>query len=304
MYVPPVPGLPLEAIEVEGAGITLTGFATSTAESDRPLLLLLHGGGVNAHYFAATPDSVIELAAANGFPAIALNRPGYADSESLDGEEGSFARQAEVIDAAMGRLWETRGEERPGAVVFGHSIGAAVTIYLAARKPSWPLLGVSITGISISAPPFLVHAWASLPPGQRIEFVPGASGTIQLSTEPSKGEPSTSWQAATPSAEFVEVATKWPAECPGVSAEVSVPVQYAVGERDKLWVVGETTARDCAALFPNAPYVDAQVLPDVGHAVEHGGVLGRSHQLRQLSFALRCTGSARPGTRFRRRGPI
>ncbi len=299
--------MPLEPIEARGAGVTLTGFAGPSARSDTALLLLLHGGGVNAHYFAAADDSVVDLAAANGFSAIALNRPGYADSEPLDAEQASFARQAEVIDAAMGKLWKTRGGDRPGVVVFGHSIGAAVTIYLAARKPSWPLLGISLTGISASVPPFLVHVWESLPPGQRIAFTPEASGTIQLASLPADSEssmsPLTPWQAATPSTDLVEVATRWPANCPGITAEVTVPVQYAVGERDKLWVVGETTARDCAALFANAPYVDAQLLPGVGHAVEHEGALGRSHRLRQLSFALRCTGPPQPGTRLRRREP-
>jgi pimeloyl-ACP methyl ester carboxylesterase len=278
--------LPLEPIDARGAGVTLTGFAGPSARSDTPLLLLLHGGGVNAHYFAASDDSVIDLAAANGFPTIALNRPGYAGNEPA-----SFARQAEIIDAAMEELWRKWGEGRPGALVFGHSIGAAVTVYLAARKPSWPLLGISLTGISAAVPPFLVHVWESLPVGRRIAFTPEASGTIQLTTAASEDEP------ATPSADLVEVATRWPSDFPGIAAQVTVPVQYAVGERDKLWVVTATTARDFAALFANAPYVDAQLLPGVGHAVEQEGALGRSHRLRQLSFALRCTGPAQPGAR-------
>jgi pimeloyl-ACP methyl ester carboxylesterase len=279
--MPPMP----EALEVIGAGITLTGFAVASALTDTPLLLLLHGGGVDAHYF----DPIVELAAANGFAVIALNRPGY-----IGGEPASFARQAEAIHAATGDLWRTRGEGRPGAVAFGHSIGAAVTIQLAARKPSWPLLGISLTGISTAVPPFVVDAWESLPAGERITFTPEATGTVHL------GGASSAAEVATPTADLVEIG-RWPVECPSVSAEVTVPVQYAVGERDKLWVVEETTARDFAALFPNAPYVDAQLLPGIGHAVEHEGVLGRSHGLRQLSFALRCTGPAQLGTERRAR---
>ena len=279
---------PLEAIKVEGPGVTLTGFAVATARTETPLLLLLHGGGVDAEYFRPT----VELAAAHGFAAIALNRPGYAGTEPA-----RFARQAEIVDAAMEDLWTQRGDRRPGALVFGHSIGAAVTVNLAARKPSWPLLGISLTGISASAPPFLVRVWEALPPADRIAFAPEASGTIQLASAASSTGP------GTPSADLVEVATRWPQDFPLVAAEVTVPVQYAVGERDKLWVVDETTAADVAALFAIAPYVDAQVLPGVGHAIEHEEVLGRSHQLRQLSFALRCTGPPRPGTRPRRRDP-
>jgi pimeloyl-ACP methyl ester carboxylesterase len=279
LYVRCVPAT-VEAIEVSGAGVTLTGFATAGSRGDTPLLLLLHGGAVDAHYF----DPVVELVAANGFATVALNRPGYAGSEPA-----SFARQAEVLDAAMGDLWLTREETRPGAVVFAHSIGAAVTIYLAARKPSWPLLGISLTGISTAVPPFIVNMWESLPAGEWIAFAQEAAGTIQVAAASSAEEP------ATPTADLVEVACRWPSECPAVGAGVTVPVQYAVGERDRLWVVDETTAHEFAGLFPNAPYVDAEVLPGVGHAVEHDGTLGRSHVLRQLSFALRCTGPPKPG---------
>jgi pimeloyl-ACP methyl ester carboxylesterase len=280
MYVREVPPAP-EAIEVSGAGIRLTGFASAGLASDRPLLLLLHGGGVDAHYF----DPVVELATANGFPAIALNRPGYTDSGSA-----SFARQAEAIDAAMGELWRTWGDGRPGAVVLGHSIGGAVAVHLAARKLSWRLLGISITGISAAVPPFLVQVWESLTPGDRIAFTPEASGTIKLAG-------AAAHEPATPTDDLLEVAKAWPDDLPRLAAEVTIPLQYAVGERDKLWVVGEATPREFAALFANAPYVDAQLLPDVGHAVEHAGVLGRSHQLRQLSFALRCTGPPGPSRR-------
>jgi pimeloyl-ACP methyl ester carboxylesterase len=301
MNVRGVPGLPLEAIAVEAEGIALTGFATAGSASDTPMLLLLHGGGVNAHYFAAGENSAVEAAAANGFPTIALNRPGYADSQSLDREHATFSRQAEVLDVAMDTLWAHRSERRPGAVVFGHSIGAAVAVYLAARRPSWPLLGISITSITASAPPFLVDVWQSLPPGQHIEFVKEASGSFHPSAGASDRKGSTmsatAWQALTPSADLIEIATRWPEDCRRVSAEVRVPVQHAVGEWDKLWVVDEMTARDVAAMFANAPYVDAQVLPGVAHAVEHEG---RSHWLRQLSFALRCTGPPRLGMTTRR----
>jgi pimeloyl-ACP methyl ester carboxylesterase len=296
-------GLALEAIELNGAGVSVTAIASFTGRIDTPLLLLVHGGGANAHYFATPDNSVIDLAAANGFASVAINRPGYADSGELaDGIEG-FSRQAEVIDLAMGELWQTRGEGRPGVVVLAHSIGAAITVHLAARHPSWPLLGISITGITATPPPFLVDLWRSMPPGERIEFSPELHHTIHRS-EPgweAEADATATWREPTPTAELLEIATRWPEEVADIAAEVAVPVQYAVGEHEKLWVVGETTPADCARLFANAPYVDAHLLPGVGHTVEHEGTLGRSHQLRQLSFALRCTGPSKPGGRLRRR---
>jgi pimeloyl-ACP methyl ester carboxylesterase len=294
--------LALEEIELNEVGVRLTAIAIFRPLNDTPLLLLVHGGGANAHYFATPENSVIELAAANGFAAVAINRPGYASSGEVGGGEVGFARQAEVIDSAIDELWRTRGDGRPGVVVFGHSIGGAITVHLAARHPSWPLLGISITGITAMPPPFLVELWRTTPPGERIAFSPELHHAIHRD-EPGFGpesHPTASWREPTPSAELLEIATKWPTEFAGVAAEVAVPVQYAVGEREKLWVVSETTAADCARLFVNAPYVDAQLLPGVGHTIEHEGVPGRSHLLRQLSFALRCAGPPQPGTRRRR----
>ena len=53
--------------------------------------------------------------------------------------EVSFARNAEILDVAIERLRSEHGQRYPGLVVVGHSIGAAITIHLAARRPRWPL---------------------------------------------------------------------------------------------------------------------------------------------------------------------
>lgn len=298
--------MPLETIEVSGAGVVLTGIASFGGQRDLPLLLMLHGGGANAYYFAAGDPSVVDLAAANGFAAVAIDRPGYARSGDLVDGDAGFARQAEVIDAAVDELWQTRAEGRPGVVVLAHSIGGAIAVHLAARHPPWPLLGISITGITATPPPFLVDLWQSLAPGERVDFSPELHRTVHRGATPPEADPlqAAAWREPTPSAELLEIATRWPTEFAGLAAEVEVPIQYAVGEREKLWIVTETTAAECGDLFVRAPYVDAQLLPGVGHAVEHEGALGRSHRLRQLSFALRCTGPSQPGARRGGRGSV
>ena len=37
-------------------------------------------------------------------------------------------------------VWQQLGAGRPGIVLIGHSIGAAVAIHVATEKTSWPLL--------------------------------------------------------------------------------------------------------------------------------------------------------------------
>ena len=49
----------------------------------------------------------------NGFEVIALDRPGYGGSDALPDGEVTFARNAEVLDAAITQLWADTRREPP-----------------------------------------------------------------------------------------------------------------------------------------------------------------------------------------------
>ena len=126
------------------AGLRVTGIATGPGTPDTPLLVCLPGGSYTARYFDVPGFSLLDVAEANGFTAIALDRPGYGGSDPLPADERTFARNAEVLDQAIAGLWADYGPGHPGVVMISHSIGSAITVRIAAGQPAWPLLGITL----------------------------------------------------------------------------------------------------------------------------------------------------------------
>src|ERR1700722_7904215 len=146
------------------SGLRVTGIATGPGPPDTPLLVCLPGGSYTARYFDVPGFSLLDAAEANGFTAIALDRPGYGGSDPLPAHERTFARSAGVLDEAIAALWAEHGAGHPGVVVISHSIGSAITVHLAARQPAWPLLGIALHGGNTVSPDQGVWAWPSVRP--------------------------------------------------------------------------------------------------------------------------------------------
>jgi pimeloyl-ACP methyl ester carboxylesterase len=92
----------------------------------RPEVLLLHGGGQNAH----TWDTV---ALAVGCPLIAIDLPGHGHSARRPDRNYGPRRNAEAVAAVLDQLhgrWPGRG-----LVVAGMSLGGVTAIRLAAARP-------------------------------------------------------------------------------------------------------------------------------------------------------------------------
>jgi pimeloyl-ACP methyl ester carboxylesterase len=59
---------------------------------------------------------------------------------------------AEVLDQVIADLREAWGQGTSGIFLIGHSIGGAVVTAVAAKQPSWPLLGIAISGCLLEVP--------------------------------------------------------------------------------------------------------------------------------------------------------
>ena len=139
-----------------GLGVTLSGRGRiPEAESpDRhPLIIAIHGGTYSSRYFDVAGYSLLDRAQAQQLPIFAIDRPGYGLSADYAANAPSIMDNAEILDSAIHGLWHSYSHKACGIVLVGHSIGGAITIAIAARQPSWPLLGIAISGVGLDPVP-------------------------------------------------------------------------------------------------------------------------------------------------------
>lgn len=278
-------------VEYPVGGQRISGITTTAGGAGSPLIVAIHGGGLNARYFDVPGHSLLELGAAAGFRVISLDRPGYGESNALTGVEMSFSGSAEVLDAAIGALWTELGAGHPGVVLLSHSIGSAIAVHVAARAPRWPLLGISLHGVGDRSPAHVVDAWhalprsgpVELPPEQRRALLYGPENTFDadvVDLAKASAEP-------LPVEEMLEIVGGWPERVAELAADVVVPVQYTLAEHDGLWVADQSRVSAFAGYFTSAPWVDARLQAGAGHNLDHHR-LSRALHLRQLAFACEC----------------
>jgi pimeloyl-ACP methyl ester carboxylesterase len=104
---------------------SLDGIELHTSRIDRPgatTLVLLHGGGANAHWWDHLAPRLAEH-----FRVISLDFRGHGDSDHPEFREpGAFDRD---LDALLEHV------EAPDAILMGHSMGAHVALRAATRHP-------------------------------------------------------------------------------------------------------------------------------------------------------------------------
>ena len=275
-------------------GMTFTGRrrAEALAADGVPLVIALPGGTYSSIYFDVPGQSLLDTAETVGIPVLAVDRPGYRGSTAVDPGESIILRNAEVLDHLIGELWSTFGTGLAGVVVIGHSIGGAITTALAARQPSWPLLGIAVSGCLVRVPTESGDAWAALPdiefvelPGPVKDFVMYGPEWTHTAAMPEGGHVA---DAPVPKAELLDITGGWIERMKAEAAEVRVPVHIRQGEFDHLWVTDDGEVADFKSAFTGAPWVDTRLVPNAGHCIDFH-LPARAFQLEQLAFALECT---------------
>ena len=137
-------GLPIERVEIPTEdGVKLVGWVIpSGADSSGLWLLVCHGNAGNLSEF----DRPLHYAGLRqlGLSLLAFDYRGYGESDGSPSEQGLY-RDAE---AAYRFLREVRGVPAERIVIFGHSLGSAVAIDLAAAQPA---AGLIVEGALTSA---------------------------------------------------------------------------------------------------------------------------------------------------------
>ncbi len=276
-------------------GMTLTGkrrlLAGPPATKDVPLIIALHGGTYSSTYFDIPGYSLLDRAAAAGIPIIALDRPGYVGSTPLAPEDATILKNAAVLDQAIGELWQATGTGTAGVVLIGHSIGGAIVTAIAANHPTWPLLGMAISGCLLKVPTDSREQWRALPNIPMIDLPVGMKDQVMFGPAGSydDGMPARSHPANTlvPRAELIDITTTWIEQVRSVAAQVRVPVYSRQGQFDHLWITDAQQVSEFGAAFTASPWVDAQLTPFAGHCIDFHRQ-GAGFQLGQVAFALQC----------------
>lgn len=138
---------------VSGRRVTLHAIWSPAEAADAPLLLYLHGARRNIEASLFRVQQMREL----GFSVLALDYRGFGQStDELPSQDGV------IEDARV--AWEWLAREHPGRprYIFGHSLGGAVAVQLAAHTPDEAGLIVEGSFPSV-ADVFRTFKWGWLP---------------------------------------------------------------------------------------------------------------------------------------------
>jgi len=284
------------AIDI-GGGV-LSGRRKDPAAPERqaggPLLVALHGGSYSSLFFDIPGYSLMDRAAAAGCSVVAFDRPGYRKSTLLTGDEVLKAN-AERLDAGIAEMWRRNDADVSGVVLVGHSIGGAISVLIAARKPSWPLLGIAGSGFGLSLPD---HGRVFEPDpraGTHLEVPNDAKNAAMFGPAGTYADDAQTKASAVNEPvvirEIVEINKWWPRHSLESCARVHVPVQYRLGEFDHVAPQGAEEMEKIRRAFSNAPSADVETVKEAGHCIDFHKA-GAALQAGQIAFALQCARNA------------
>lgn len=278
---------------VDGATISAFFHPAPDPAVGNPLLVALHGGTYTSEYFCiagSSHGSFVDIANRNGFAVLRVDRPGYGASDLLPEDQNTFARQAELLDAAIATM--VSDVDAATSVLVGHSIGGMIALEIAARQPDWGLVGVAVSGMGARIPAggaaeqlaaIPLSGVVDLPVAERepLWYGPGASVSEDAVIA------ARSSFAPAPMVEL-KAAPQWAAtRLDDVVAAITVPVHHTLAQYDSLWDTTPQARELFLSKFGPGQQVSSEIMPGVGHCLDHH-VHGAALHYRQLAFAHQC----------------
>jgi pimeloyl-ACP methyl ester carboxylesterase len=267
-------------------GVPMSALVASVPEP-RAVLVAVHGGATSAAYFDCPGHpqlSLLRAAAAKGFTAIALDRPGYGASAYYHEDMAETGRR---VAFAMGAVDKIIGESARGAGLFlmAHSAGCELGLRMAVDEKATDVLGVELAGTGLrygaEAKVVISQATATSRP----------AGLRDLLWEPTDLYPPEvlTGGLSAPGAPYeAEVTANWPRrDFADVAARVDVPVEFSVADHERVWETTPEAIDAIAALFTSSPRVVVNEMPDSGHNLSACWSADSYHR-RVLSFVEEC----------------
>ncbi|GKZ78407.1 hypothetical protein AnigIFM56816_001965 [Aspergillus niger] len=279
----------------------------NTSLRRRPLIVALHGGTYDCHYFDGTPDcSASRASIAFGVPFVSIDRPCVGGTSSfLPVPEGSNFNQETgrwLHSYILPALWSKFGGGCNCIVLLCHSLGVmggtvAAAMHAQDEKPQYPLGGLIASGMgdklapsANSSPPPVYEKvssdYVSMPADvkDRIMFKPGTCSSEVLAH-------SDHLNAAMPLVELQQFPTIWlPTWREDWAKHVVAPVMFALVEDDVFFEASEEETRSCTAAFANSVRVDGSLVKGAPHCMELS-YWSQGWYARCFGFALECSAS-------------
>ncbi|MCV7153664.1 alpha/beta hydrolase [Mycolicibacterium pyrenivorans] len=262
----------------------------SQVQDARAVIVAVHGGATSSAYFDCPGHprlSLLRSAAARGFTAIALDRPGYGASAVYAGEFADPARRVAAAFAAVDRILAD-GDRGAGLFLVGHSAGCELALRMATSRPD--VVGIELAGTGLrysdTAKSIISEATVTSRPAglrdllwQPTELYPAEVLTGALSA------PGVAYEAA--------VTANWARrDFPEIAARVEVPVQFSVADHESVWESTPEALGAVTALFTDAPRVLLNEMADSGHNLSVGLSADTYHR-NVMSFIEECIAGAR-----------
>ncbi len=262
----------------------------ATAPDPRAVIVAIHGGATTSTYFDCPGQpqlSLLRSAAAQGFTAIALDRPGYGSSAPYAGE---FHDADKRVASAFGVVDKILVDTARGAGVFivGHSAGCELALRMATARDD--VFGVELAGTGLR---YSEAAKAIVGEATLTSRPAGLRNLLWDPTDLYPAEVLTGALSAPGVAYEAKVTKNWARhDFPEIAAQVSVPLEFSVAEHERVW---ESTPEALAAitgLFAASPRVVVNEMADSGHNLSVGLSAGKYHHT-VLSFIEECIAGAR-----------
>jgi pimeloyl-ACP methyl ester carboxylesterase len=270
-------------------GVPMSGLVC-VVHNPRAVVVAVHGGATSSAYFdcPGRPDlSLLRFAAAHGFTAIALDRPGYGASGMYAAD---FADPDRRVASSFGVVDKILGDGDRGAGLFfvGHSAGCELALRMAITDAD--VLGIALAGTGLRYSPTAKSVISEASVTSR------PAGLRDLLWQPTELYPPdvlTGALSAPGVAYEAEVTANWSRrDFPEIAASVAVPVEFSVADHESVWESSPEALADIAALFTASPRVLVNEWADSGHNLSVG-LTAASYHRNVLSFIEDCIATAR-----------
>lgn len=271
----------IDVHDIKISGIYYLPSTVSESATDRPLILLIHGGTCSAHNFDVSPSLTASSAADYfSFPLVSINRPGYLGSTPLPIPEGStFHKELGKFnhEHLFPALWQKYGLAQgcTALVPISHSLGSpgliiAAGLHAVESQSRYPLAGFAFSGWGIHAAPQSLPP----PPDDPNQKLPWKSlimlGYPEHHCAPQDAHDALATQDQPIASDEMSdlLSGLWRKYWRTYSDAITVPIMYGLSEHDLFWDGSLSHLKEMEASFPNCPRFDGSLLLGAPHAIE------------------------------------